>query len=116
MFRCRYRTLDWIALLVGQITNIYNNTCCNRLLATYQCCFSLFYGCYHMPRSAAKCSYIKVLLFFSIFYFNKYFLLQKVLYEAVSICKKCLTPKPIRTHHCSVCNRCVLKMDHHCRK
>ncbi|KAK7072850.1 Palmitoyltransferase zdhhc16 [Halocaridina rubra] len=35
--------------------------------------------------------------------------------EAVTICKKCIAPKPPRTHHCSVCNRCVLKMDHHCR-
>ncbi|KAJ8923492.1 hypothetical protein NQ315_010070 [Exocentrus adspersus] len=34
--------------------------------------------------------------------------------EAVSICKKCISPKPPRTHHCSVCNRCILKMDHHC--
>jgi len=29
-------------------------------------------------------------------------------------CKKCWAPKPERTHHCSVCRRCVLKMDHHC--
>lgn len=35
--------------------------------------------------------------------------------EAVSMCKKCITPKPPRTHHCSVCNKCILKMDHHCR-
>ncbi|KAG8179293.1 hypothetical protein JTE90_024142 [Oedothorax gibbosus] len=34
--------------------------------------------------------------------------------EAVSICKRCIAPKPPRTHHCSVCNRCILKMDHHC--
>ncbi|XP_043270931.1 palmitoyltransferase ZDHHC16 isoform X2 [Venturia canescens] len=34
--------------------------------------------------------------------------------EAVSICKKCIKPKPPRTHHCSICNKCVLKMDHHC--
>ncbi|KAI1887020.1 hypothetical protein AGOR_G00201740 [Albula goreensis] len=33
---------------------------------------------------------------------------------SVSICKKCIIPKPARTHHCSICNRCVLKMDHHC--
>ncbi|KAL3967425.1 cilia- and flagella-associated protein [Sarotherodon galilaeus] len=33
---------------------------------------------------------------------------------SVSICKKCITPKPPRTHHCSICNVCVLKMDHHC--
>ena len=25
-------------------------------------------------------------------------------------CKKCWAPKPERTHHCSVCKRCVLKM------
>jgi palmitoyltransferase len=39
---------------------------------------------------------------------------QEVIFEAVSICKKCISPKPERTHHCSVCNRCVLKLDHHC--
>ncbi|KAF5887984.1 putative palmitoyltransferase ZDHHC16 [Clarias magur] len=32
----------------------------------------------------------------------------------VTICKKCIVPKPARTHHCSICNTCVLKMDHHC--
>lgn len=30
------------------------------------------------------------------------------------MCKKCIGPKPARTHHCSVCRKCVLKMDHHC--
>merc|ERR1711972_352868 len=29
-------------------------------------------------------------------------------------CQRCLRQKPVRTHHCSVCKRCVLKMDHHC--
>ncbi|KAJ8365350.1 hypothetical protein SKAU_G00141810 [Synaphobranchus kaupii] len=33
---------------------------------------------------------------------------------SVSICKKCIVPKPARTHHCSICDSCVLKMDHHC--
>jgi len=29
-------------------------------------------------------------------------------------CKKCQCLKPDRSHHCSTCGRCVLKMDHHC--
>jgi len=29
-------------------------------------------------------------------------------------CKKCDLIKPDRSHHCSVCQTCVLKMDHHC--
>ncbi|XP_053741832.1 palmitoyltransferase ZDHHC16B isoform X1 [Synchiropus splendidus] len=33
---------------------------------------------------------------------------------SVSVCKKCIIPKPARTHHCSICNVCILKMDHHC--
>lgn len=33
---------------------------------------------------------------------------------SVRICRKCRALKPDRTHHCSTCRRCVLKMDHHC--
>lgn len=29
-------------------------------------------------------------------------------------CRKCQQEKPPRTHHCSICNVCVLRMDHHC--
>ncbi|XP_020229668.1 probable protein S-acyltransferase 15 isoform X1 [Cajanus cajan] len=29
-------------------------------------------------------------------------------------CNKCYAYKPPRTHHCRVCRRCILKMDHHC--
>lgn len=34
---------------------------------------------------------------------------------AVPRCRKCLGPKPARAHHCSICGKCVLKMDHHCQ-
>eukprot|EP00606_Chrysophyceae_sp_TOSAG23-5_P000389 GSChrysophyteH2.ASY1.ANO1.221.1 assembled CDS len=29
-------------------------------------------------------------------------------------CKRCKGFKPSRAHHCSICGRCVVKMDHHC--
>lgn len=29
-------------------------------------------------------------------------------------CQKCSQYKPPRAHHCRVCKRCVLRMDHHC--
>ncbi|RXG73980.1 putative palmitoyltransferase ZDHHC16 [Armadillidium vulgare] len=53
-------------------------------------------------------------MFYIVDHFSKFLGPGIVITEAVSICKKCIAPKPPRTHHCSVCNRCVLKMDHHC--
>lgn len=32
----------------------------------------------------------------------------------IRFCEKCRLIKPDRCHHCSICNICVLKMDHHC--
>jgi len=29
-------------------------------------------------------------------------------------CRRCNSFKPARAHHCSICKRCVVKMDHHC--
>lgn len=33
---------------------------------------------------------------------------------APRFCNKCGHYKPPRSHHCRVCKRCVLRMDHHC--
>lgn len=33
---------------------------------------------------------------------------------AIRFCDRCQLVKPDRCHHCSVCDKCVLKMDHHC--
>ncbi|KAK7475008.1 hypothetical protein BaRGS_00033755 [Batillaria attramentaria] len=34
--------------------------------------------------------------------------------QVVFKCPKCVSIKPDRAHHCSVCQRCIRKMDHHC--
>jgi hypothetical protein len=34
--------------------------------------------------------------------------------ESLPKCEKCGLPKPERCHHCSICNKCHCKMDHHC--
>lgn len=34
--------------------------------------------------------------------------------KSFRVCLKCDAYKPPRTHHCSICRRCVVKLDHHC--
>eukprot|EP00747_Dinoflagellata_sp_TGD_P223954 gnl/TRDRNA2_/TRDRNA2_95923_c1_seq1.p1 gnl/TRDRNA2_/TRDRNA2_95923_c1~~gnl/TRDRNA2_/TRDRNA2_95923_c1_seq1.p1 ORF type:complete len:333 (+),score=44.84 gnl/TRDRNA2_/TRDRNA2_95923_c1_seq1:133-1131(+) len=31
-----------------------------------------------------------------------------------TMCQNCQDRRPERAHHCSICNRCVLRFDHHC--
>ncbi|KAJ8098808.1 DHHC palmitoyltransferase-domain-containing protein [Lipomyces tetrasporus] len=37
-----------------------------------------------------------------------------IFYPDMPPCRTCHTPKPARSKHCSVCKRCVARMDHHC--
>jgi len=34
--------------------------------------------------------------------------------RSLRLCRRCKAFKPQRAHHCSVCGRCIIKMDHHC--
>ncbi|XP_049557283.1 palmitoyltransferase ZDHHC20 isoform X8 [Orcinus orca] len=34
--------------------------------------------------------------------------------KTIRYCERCQLIKPDRAHHCSACDMCVLKMDHHC--
>jgi DHHC palmitoyltransferase len=40
--------------------------------------------------------------------------LDKKKLKEVSFCKKCEMNRPFKAHHCSTCQTCILKMDHHC--
>lgn len=40
--------------------------------------------------------------------------LQALTSEDWTVCQRCDTYRPPRSHHCKICKRCIRKMDHHC--
>ncbi|CAD8049325.1 unnamed protein product [Paramecium primaurelia] len=67
-------------------------------------------------------------ILFSIYFTFLYFFLLKSFYlsircksytyenmiEEQNLCKRCKIHREITTHHCKICQTCVLEMDHHC--
>ena len=54
-------------------------------------------------------------------YYKKIGVLEQILDKKIPseltlmpVCKVCHLPKPERTHHCSKCDRCYFRFDHHC--
>ena len=43
-----------------------------------------------------------------------YDIISQLKMKEKDLCLKCKKDRPLRAHHCSICNKCFMKMDHHC--
>lgn len=66
---------------------------------------SFFVACYSNPGVVTKENIDK---------FKDIFPNDLINYHPDRICRTCKIVKPARSKHCSICDRCVSKFDHHC--
>ncbi|TNJ28521.1 Palmitoyltransferase [Giardia muris] len=92
-------------------------------------CAYLFYGVV-LPRSTGSSFYFKLLLiiYLHVQFITSYYSvlitepgvpdvpesIEEKNGQRLPTCDKCGCARPNRTHHCSICQRCILKYDHHC--
>ena len=70
------------------------------------CYYSYYRACTDDPGVIRTAKYAKKAL--------KRYEFDDAMYIKGNFCRTCKIEKPARSKHCSICNVCVEKMDHHC--